>query len=452
MSKFALLFMLLFFGGVVATFAYSGSASFLLYQLVYFLNPDARWWSAQIPGISYSFVASILMIGTLAMGYRRYTEKSPWTAQPALKWLVVLLLFYYLAYVLFALDPVIHKRFTIDFTKLVIIVFVAYKLLNSKRALAASIWAYLIGATYIGYLATITGRNSGDRVEGIGLVDSPDANGVAAALVPAGVLLLYYAWMGNWKVRLLAVICGALIANGLVLINSRGAFLGSVAGVAPFLLSMFFSRYQRRGQRPMALLIAIVGLSGALYVTDAQFWERMNTLQNLESKESGAGRVTFWLKTFDMLEDHPMGMGIYGYNRLAPLYMDDETRGGVEFRSVHSLWFQGLSEVGPLGFLVFLTMLVSLYRTSRKARHWLRAEGGDNRTYFQLLALECALLSYLAAATFINQFRAEILYWMILLLAVGTNVHYLQHVRVSADTPAPRRGRTPVSESTAGTL
>lgn len=428
MSKFALLFLLLFFSGVVATLTYSGVASFLLYQLVYFLNPDARWWSAQIPGISYSFVAAVLMLASLALGYRRYTEKSPWGGQPALKWMLVLLLFYYLSYVFFALVPVMHKRFTIDFTKLVIIVFTAYKLLSSEKALNASVWAYLIGATYIGYLATITGRNSGDRVEGIGVVDSPDANGVAAALVPAGVLLLYYAWMGGWKLRLLAVVCGALIANGLVLINSRGAFLGTVAGVAPFLLLMFFSRHQQKGQKATALLIALFGISGALYVTDDQFWERMQTLQNLESKESGAGRVTFWLKTFDMLEDHPMGMGVDGYNLLAPVYMDEETRGGVEHRSVHSLWFQGLSEVGPLGFLAFLAMLGSLYRVSRKARRWV-LEAGDNRKYFQLRALECALFSYLVAGSFINQFRAEILYWMILLLAAATNVFYLQHVR-----------------------
>jgi hypothetical protein len=35
-------------------------------------------------------------------------------------------------------------------------------------------------------------------------------------------------------------------------------------------------------------------------------------------------------------------------------------------------------------------------------------------------------LGYLIAATFINQFRAEILYWMILLVAVAGKVYYLQ--------------------------
>ena len=427
MSKFALMFLMVFLAGIVTTIFYSGAASFMLYQFIYFMNPGARWWSVSIPGISYSFFAALLMLFSLVRHYREYSELSPWHKQPVFKWLLGLLAMYYLAYS-YALNMPYHDRFTFDFTKLIVIVLVAYKLLHSRTALNLSIWAYIIGATYIGYLAYTTGRSSGARVEGIGLVDAPDANGTAAALVPAGALLMYYAWMGNWRVKFLCVVCGALIANGLVLINSRGAFLGAVVGGGLYLMFMIFSRYRKQGQRVMAIFIAVAGMSGAFYLTDDLFWQRMGTLQNLESKESGASRVVFWMKTFDMLEDYPMGMGIYGYNMLASQYMDDETRGGVEQRSVHSMWFQGLGEVGWLGFGLFVCALVSLYRLSAKAKSWV-LKGEDNVAYFHLLALECALISYLVAATFINQFRSEILYWMILLLAVGINVYFLQPTR-----------------------
>ncbi|UZD66504.1 O-antigen ligase family protein [Marinobacter sp. AN1] len=426
MSKFALLFIMVFLGCVIATLTYSGAAAFVLYQLVYFLNPDSRWWSADIPGIRYSFVAAVLMLMALGVKYGDYSKISPWKGQPTFKWLIGLLGLYYLAS-FWALNDLIHDRFTFDFAKLMVVIFVAYKLVNTERALDASIWAYLIGATYIGYLATITGRNYGDRLEGIGMVDAPDANGVAAALVPAGALLMYYAWMGNWKVKLLCVGCGALIANGLVLINSRGAFLGVVVGAGLYLLHMIFSRYRKKGQRAMAIVIAVAGISGGLYVTDDVFWSRMQTLENLESKESGAGRVTFWLTTFDMLKDYPMGMGVQGYNQVSSLYMDDQTRGGVENRAVHSLWFQGLGEVGPIGFGLFVMALLALRRMSRKAKD-LAIELGESTTFFKLLALESALISYLVAGSFIDMFRAEVLYWMILLVAVGSNVYYLQRI------------------------
>jgi uncharacterized protein with PQ loop repeat len=437
MSKFALLFLFIFIGGIGATFVVSGASSFILYQLIYFLNPDDRWWSAEIPGISYSFIAAVLMLGALAVRYRECSNLAPWTEIPAFKWMIALLGMYYLAY-LYALNAPLHDRFTYDFTKLIVIVLVAYKLVNSPKSLDVSLWAYIVGATYIGYLATITGRNSQGRVEGIGMVDAPDANDMAAALVPAAALLMYFAWMGSKKVKILCGICGAFIANGLVLINSRGAFLGVAFGAGFYLLHMIFSRHRQKGQRGMAIVIITLGLSGGLYVTDDLFWERMSTLQNVEDQDaSGSGRVNYWMATFDMMEDFPMGMGVYGYNTVSSLYLSEEQRGQSDNKSVHSLWFQGLSEVGWIGIFIFGGLLVSLYRLSKKAKIWL-LEQTETVSYFKLLALECALLSYLVSGSFINRFRAEILYWMILLLAIAINVYFLQRVRKTKDSKGPR--------------
>lgn len=425
MSKFALLFLMVFAAGVVATFVYSGASAFFLYQIVYFLNPDNRWWSAQIPGISYSFVASVLMLAALGLGYRRYSEISPWKAQPVFKWMLLILVLYYVIG-FYALSPEVHSRFTFNYLKLVIISLVAYKLVNTPKLLDIALWAYVIGATYIGYLATIRGRNSAGRVEGIGMADAPDANDTAAALVPAGAILLYFFWMGSKKVKMVCLLCGALIANGLVLINSRGAFLGIVVGAGLYLLFMVFSQHRAKGQRAIAVFTVIIGLSGGLYVADDSFWERMGTLQNVEDQQaSGSSRINFWFAALEMAKDHPAGMGVDGFNLLSSVYIDPELLGESEFKSVHSMWMQGLTEVGWLGFIAFLLMLFSLFRLSRKAKRWV-LENSASTEYFKLLALEAALLSYLVSGSFINRFRAEILYWMILLLAIGVNVYFLQ--------------------------
>jgi hypothetical protein len=433
MSKFALMFLAIFFGGIYAALVYNGALAFVVYELVYFLNPGtsstARWWTAGIPGFRYSLVVVLVMMFLLAKRYREYSEASPWMEMPAFKWMIALLIMYYLAFT-FALHIPMHSKFTFEFAKLVVIVFIAYKVINSKVMLDVCLWAYLAGCTYIGYLATSQGR-SGGRVEGIGMVDAPDSNDTAAVLAPAAVLLLYFAWQGNKKIKLLAAAMGAFIANGLVLINSRGSFLGVVTSIGVFLVYMIFSRYQKKGQRFSAVMIIVLGLSGALYVTDEIFWDRMSTLTETEDAEkSGSGRVVFWLTTFDMLKDHPLGLGVYGYNLLAPIYMDDKTRGGVEFRSVHSMWFQGLSEVGWLGLGIFIGMLTSLLRYSSKAKKFVVANS-DFNAYFKILSMECALLGYLVAGTFINRFRAEILYWMILFLALGIKLYYLQQKKLT---------------------
>lgn len=430
MSKFALLFLLVFFGGIYSALVYNGAFAFVVYEIIYFINPGvvstARWWNADLPSLRYSFIMVIIMIGILIKNYKKLSQESPWSQVPAFYWMAALLFMYYVAY-LFALHIPMHSQFTFELTKLIVIIFIAYKLIDSEKMFDFSLWAYLIGCSYIGYLATTKGR-SGGRVEGVGMIDAPDSNDTAAALAPAAVILMYYLWKGSTKTKALVVCVGAFIANGLVLINSRGSFLGIVASLGIFLLYMIFSKYQEKGQRGTAIFLVLCGMAGALYITDDVFWERMGTLkeQDVEdTSQSGAGRVQFWLKTFDMLEDHPMGMGIYGYNVLAPIYMDSSMRGNVEFRSVHSMWFQGLSEVGWIGMGIFFGMLTSLYKISKKSKNYLLTVKNYN-AFFKILALECALLAYLVSGTFINRFRAEILYWMILFLAVAIKLYYLQ--------------------------
>lgn len=423
---------MVFLGGIFGALFFSGYIAFVLYELVYFLNPANRWWGKGLPALPYSFIIVTLMMFVYLLRFKHFNQLSPWREQPCFKWMVLLLLIYF-ALQIVAIDQEQHALFKTELAKLVIIMLLAYKLVITRKALDSVIWGYLIGAFYIGYLATITGRNSGDRVEGIGMIDAPDANGTAAALVPSAVLLMYLFWQGGKYSRMFAVIMGAIIANGIVLINSRGAFLGIVVSLGIFLLFMIFSRYQKKGQRFVAVFSIVLGLSGALMITDAAFWDRMSTLQQTEDAgASGASRMVFWWRTFDMLETRPWGLGGYGYNRLAPVYLSDEERGGVLYRTVHSIWFQCLSEVGYLGFAVFLLMFWVLFRLSYRAKRYLIATK-EYESYFKILAVECALIGYLVAATFINMFRAQILYWMILFLALAIKIYYLQPRAQSAD-------------------
>lgn len=43
-----------------------------------------------------------------------------------------------------------------------------------------------------------------------------------------------------------------------------------------------------------------------------------------------------------------------------------------------------------------------------------------------MLALEGALLSFLVAASFIDRARSEMLYWLILFIAIASNIYYLR--------------------------
>ena len=428
MSKFALLFLMIFFGGIVAALTYSSAAAFGLYQIVYLLNPDDRWWSASIPGLRYSFIASILMLLVLVVRYKELTAESPWTRHPTFKWIAIFLLLYVLA-LNYALVPDLHKRFMIEFFKLIVIIFAAYKLVNNERSLDFVLWVYCVGCAYVGYLAWSVGRNYQGRVEGVGFADGHDANGVAAVLAPSLVILLYYFWQGNKKIKVAAAFFGALIANGLVLINSRGSFLAVVASGSIFIIFMLFSKFQKQGQRATAVFVILFGLAGALYVTDELFWERMSTLQDIsenEGRTSGASRMEFWWATFPMISDYPQGLGIAGYELISAQYIREDIIGGVEHRAVHSSWFQLLAELGWSGPIILFFILLSLLRTSSAAKKFV-VERGDYRAYFKLIALESAMIAYFVAATFIDRIRAEVFWWSILFLMMASNVYYLKY-------------------------
>src|SRR5690554_4243049 len=434
MGKFALLFLFLFFAGIFGALFYAPVLSVLVYQLVYFVNPDNSWWAASIPGLKYSFIAALLMLFMVMMRYKELSEISPWGKQPVFKWMFALLAIYWLM-IFFAIVPEVHKPFTYDFAKLIIIMLVVYKLVNSEKALNACLWAYVLGVTYIGYIAYSVGRDGQGRVEGIGMIDTGgDGNMTAAAMAPALIMLAYMAWLGNKKVRALAIFCGAFIANGIVLINSRGAFLGVVAGALFFLFFMVFSKYQRKGQRGSAILIILIALAGTIYVTDEAFWSRMETLEDVEDgSKSGSHRIDFWLATFDVLHDHPLGVGIQGYVELSPNYLPEHYFEGRKIgKAVHSTWFQVLGEVGWLGLAFMLALLISTFRLSRNTKQYLIKNENYN-AYFKMLALEGALLSFLVAASFINRARAEMLYWLILFIAIASNVYYLRFVGSSKD-------------------
>ena len=412
-----LLFVAVFAYGIYAAIVTGPVWGFYLYELVYFLNPKNRWWGNSLPAISYSFVVvAIMMVGTIL----RWKEHGNTLKEmPEAKWFAAVFFFYGVASVL-AVNPEMHKFFIQHLMKSWVTMYIAYKLIDTEKKLELAFLFYMIGAAYIGYEAMVVGRDSFGRVEGIGTVDSPDANTIAASIVPVVPLMLYFAWQGGIKVKALTAICAALVLNGLVLINSRGAFLAALIGFGYFIVIMLFSRYKLPKQRLIVILVMICSIAVTIRLADNTFLDRMATLQtqsSVESEGSGGRRINFWLATFDLLKDHPFGAGIYGYETLSPIYLDDESFFTVEqgrvVRAVHSVWFQGLSEIGWLGFAAFMMVLYSLYRHLKKAKRFL-VEQSRYQQYYLIIAIEGSLLAFFAASSFINMFRVQILYWVIL--------------------------------------
>ncbi len=416
-------------GGFILSLRHSIAIAFVVYQAIYFFNPEKRWWGELIPDISYSFFI-VLFMAILVFANYNITKQNRISAVPPLKWAIAVMTLYCVAY-LYAVLPEFHYDFMVYFVKLIVIVCLAFKLISSVRDFSYVLYGYLFSAWYVSFYVFQIGRNSGNRVEGVGLVDSPDSNGLAAAIAPSLVIALYYFWTTKrYMFKALFAIAGVFIANAIVLINSRGAFLAVAASVMFFMFHMYTSSFQRKNQKKMAIFITLAGLSGAFYLADDDFINRITGItaevDKAEEEESGATRMIFWKAAWEMTKDHPYGNGYRGFNYFSPFYIPEGVdTGGNRSRSVHSTWFETLTEVGYFGLFVFIMMLTSAWAYLNKVKEYLKSNTLVD-DYFKIIALQGTLIAFIVSMTFLNRMRAEVLYWLIMFAAAAYNVYVLK--------------------------
>lgn len=436
-----LLFFLTYAGGILQAFRVAPVYAFLVYQAVYFYNPSMRWWHYLIPEISYSFYVVALM-GLLYILNKKQLDRNKISVVPQLKYFVLLILLHSIVY-FWAVYPIAHSIFTEVFIKLGITMLIAYKLINTIKHLDYAIVGYIYGAWYLSFVAYQVGRNSGNRVEGIGTVDTPDANGTASVLVPAYFFCVYYIWVTKGLLKKgIFLVAAAFIANALVLINSRGAFLGAAIGLTYFMGTLFFTSVKNKSQKLKVFAVGIVGLIAALSVMDDSFKERIfSIVEESEvdtSRESGSTRTIFWVSAVKMSFDYPLGQGIKGFNYHAPDYIPqdvvvsssgDNSRASRR-KSVHSTWFEVLSELGYLGVILFLGVIITSFKSISAVKKKLRPLGHRAAEhYYKMVSIESALIGFMVTMSFINRMRSEVFYWCILFSACAYNLYVVRKQR-----------------------
>lgn len=397
-----------------------------LYQVVYFFNPAQRWWASLVPDLSYSFYASITLVIFTFFHWGNSRNKLK-TARP-LKLLIIYGALYASVYFI-AIDKDTHLQYAEYLIKSIVIAICIYKLIDSQKKLLYSVYAYILGSSYIGYYIYQVGRNSGDRVSGVGLVDAPTANTVAAALVPSIPILLCFFLKEKTAPKKLAwgVLLG-ITANALVLINSRGSFLGVICSVSFF--TYYFVNLQKTFSQRSKTVIAILLMSilGTSIIVDQGFVDRMMSLKEMGTEvnyeqESGNTRIEFWKASYRMSLDYPLGMGFRGFVIYSPHYLPENLdTGNSRNRAIHSTWFEVLNETGYLGVIIFIFMTISAWKYYSKTISYLKGSGNESH-YLFVLSLLSGFLGFLVTASFINRLRAEVLILFITYAVIAFNVY-----------------------------
>lgn len=366
MSNFGLAFLLSYMGCVYATFFVDLSWGVYLYVMQYWLNPVDRWWYGGLPQVRWSFTVAFCILIAFILKRQKYAKNRLFNV-PQTKWylmnvIVVIIISSW------AVWPQMHSKFLQDHIKLLIFIFIAYKGIDTPKKFDGMMWACMLGSFYVAYETRNMGRNADGRVEGTGPADSgADGNNCAASLLGVIPMLMFFVVKSNlvktklWKRGVLLFLL-AFVMLAIVLINSRGSFIGLVLSCTYMGLYIFLNKKVTMKQRFQLIALVMLGICAFLYMADDAFWERIEGIsKETESDTGGGGRKLFWkIAREEVLRDYPWGAGGWGFAYLSPQYVPQEYMpANAGIRAVHSLYFQCLAERGYWGTFVFVGFILS---------------------------------------------------------------------------------------------
>jgi hypothetical protein len=411
MSNTALLFLFLFPAGLLLAFVKHPIYGMYSYMLVFYMSPEGSWWNVEVPNWRWSLLAAaVTMIA--AMRHPSPPSRPPWYKTTSARWLIAFSLWLWIQ-TPWALSLDNHIFMAVLFSKYVLLYAVLYTCLTEPKNFRQFYFAHLIGCFLWGYMAY---QNPGSgRLENLGFGDVA-GSAFASMQLGTGLAFAGFAFLGASGVRRwLAFSSIPFILNAIILMATRGAFVGLLGGVPAAIL---FSPKSRRRLVILSLAIAPILLFSLAHDI---FWSRMTTIippdNMMEMESSAESRLDIAHANFQMFLDYPMGVGHRGNETLSPRYMPPSLltlKDGDRVRSAHNTFMAVLVDHGFIGlFLIVLfqlSIIRSLIRTKSRSSPSFDGEFG---TY--AAALGTALVIYWGNAQFVNVTKAEVVIWIAVL-------------------------------------
>lgn len=224
-------------------------------------------------------------------------------------------------------------------------------------------WAITISGAGAGLVATYQMVFTGDQIAGVStsgyvtatLGHSNFAGGFLAIALPLGVIL----WLQGGRGRWVAIVCTALIADGLAFTFSQGAWAAAAAGVL-VAIGVHLSPTRRR-VLPVALTLS--GGIAALTFGSVLLGSASNdVVDRFPSLATGRSRGFLWRQAAELFSERPLvGWGPNAYALEAPSrrIQEEAIAGGMFFGDdPHSVPLAMAANNGLLGIVGFLLVLL----------------------------------------------------------------------------------------------
>lgn len=435
MSLTAIAYILAFGGLLVWALFRDPRYGLYAYLATFYASPSDRWWGADLPDLRWSLIAAAI---TLVAAFRlpKREDRPAWTANNGIRILIAMTAWIWIQN-FWALNPDLHLELSILYTKYVVLLYLIYTLIDSDESVRHFLIVHVLGCFYLGILAWQA--PGAGRLEGVGGPGIDEANALAMHLGTGAIAAAALLAKGPLWQRGLAFAAIAVIMNGVVQTGSRGAFLGIAAGgLALFITSP--PRFRRAW-----VILGIAGIAVLLKMAPDNYWERMATITKTAESEapvdqSSETRLALLSAQWKMFLAHPMGSGHRGTEYLSTRYLSDAdlsaARDGSEggrARSSHNTFMTALAEQGIPGVLLFTSLLIWIWRTSRRTQVLLR-EVDQETLGLYLMAVTGSLTIVIVAGLFVDYFKAEVFIWSVALLAVLHSLATQKSVTTRAPT------------------
>ena len=383
------------------------------YMATTYVHPPSRWWASLLPDMRWALLSAVVTVLAIVFHRGKLSSRPLWLATGAAAILSVYALWMWIQ-TPWALDLEEHIDGSVLFVKYMLAFWFIYRVTDSKELIRNFLFTHALGCGLFGFLARFSDREAG-RVEGVGGPGLDDANSLGmflgtGAIVCLGLLLTQKGWR-----RWLALILLPAILEGFVAANSRGAFLGLIAGTVVVVFTM------ARSHRRVFWVVAVVAGLFAGIAADKMFVERMFTIgdvaaQGEEGDMSARSRTAIVEAQLHMARDYPMGVGHRGTVPLSPLYLERKwlVGGGADpnaGRSSHNTFLTTLVEQGVIGAIIFVTLVAWLFRAIVRVRRMDR-RGVDPEISTLGGTMCAAIVVVLVAGAATDYLLAEIQFWM----------------------------------------
>jgi len=405
-----ILFLTILISGSFASIFYHPFIGVLNYIVTYNISPAHRWWGAPLKalGIQYGkVVVASIALGILLhrnnLKYKKLLHKQE-------IFLILFVIIIWLSHFCGLPQGSLTDRNAIKMTKVLIFLLMFSHIITDLKKYETVIWTMILVGLYQGYAAYIAPSwtfRHGRLDIGLGGPDFMEGNFLGAhfaMLLPfIGIMFI----KGTWKRKFICFLAAVFIINGIILTRSRGVFLGCTIG---FLTALVFAVKYMKGKRLNIIILAMIGVIGALALTDPGFWQRMTTLEKENPEQldiSAKGRVWAWKAALRIVENYPLGIGEGNFKQYVGMF--DERIPG---KDTHNTYLRCLAELGIPGAIMLGIIILNAFLILK--RMWREAVSKQLFGYqWHIFALVIALVVFIMCGMFITETYIEEFYWLL---------------------------------------